>query len=221
MYDIKPLEEKWERYNQKKKKPWYLLGLGIFSILVLILLFTTSKKTVNKMEKKIEIAEHTNRYSTLLNRSFSKLEVKELEKQIPLSRNVNTIISSNNPIEIKIKKPVIKKKIRKKVHLNIIETTSPSAYQDVANRFYDSHDTDDSLFLAKSYYSKGNYEKSEYWALETNKVNDSIEESWLIFANSKAKQKNKNEAIRILNNYIKRSNSKKAKKLLLDIKKGI
>jgi len=76
MYDIKPLEEKWERYNQKKKRPLYLLGLGIFSTLVLILFFTTSKERVNEIENKREIVVHANGYSTLLNHSFSKLEVK-------------------------------------------------------------------------------------------------------------------------------------------------
>ena len=136
----------------------------------------------------------------------------------------------------KIKKPRVKIKIetiekprakintvekpRKKMHLNIIETSSVSAYKDVAKRFTQSHDTDDSLFLAKSYYRKGNYKKAEYWALQTNKVNSNIEESWLIFAKSKVKSGHKNEAMRILADYIKKSNSAQAKSLLYKIKKG-
>ena len=130
-------------------------------------------------------------------------ESMEIVEDIPIPENVKTI-----------KEPKVK------MHLNIIETTSLSAYKDVAKRFNQSHDTDDSLFLAKSYYRKGNYKKAEYWALQTNKVNENIEESWLIFAKSKVKLGRKNEAIRILTVYIKKSNSVEAKSLLDKIKKG-
>ena len=108
---------------------------------------------------------------------------------------------------------------RKKMHLNIIKSSTVSAYKDVENRFYQSHDTDDSLFLAKSYYRKGNYKKSEYWSLQTNKINSNIEESWMIFVKSKIKLGHKNQAIRILTNYAKKSNSSAAWNLLLKLKK--
>ena len=106
------------------------------------------------------------------------------------------------------------------MHLNIVETSSVSAYKDVAKRFKQTHDTDDSLFLARSYYRKGNYKKAEYWSLQTNKINRNIEESWLIFAKSKVKLGRKNEAIDILTKYIKKSNSAEGKSLLNKIKKG-
>jgi len=108
---------------------------------------------------------------------------------------------------------------RKKMHLNIIKSSTVSAYKDVEKRFYQSHDTDDSLFLAKSYYRKGNYKKSEYWSLQTNKINSNIEESWIIFVKSKIKLGHKNQAIRILTNYAKKSNSSLAWNLLLKLKK--
>ena len=127
----------------------------------------------------------------------------------------NKIIVSEAP-KIKI---VQKDAPHKKLHLNIIESSMVSAYKDVEKRFYQSHDTDDSLFLAKSYYRKGNYEKSEYWSLQTNKINSNIEESWMIFAKSKIKLGHKNQAIRILTNYAKRSNSSSAWNLLLKLKK--
>jgi tetratricopeptide (TPR) repeat protein len=116
--------------------------------------------------------------------------------------------------------PVVEKRPRKKMHLNIIETSSVSAYKDVAERFRQSHEVDDSLFLAKAYFRKGNYKKAEYWALQTNKVNENIEESWLIFAKSKVKQGKRNEAIRVLTAYVKRSKSQQAKHLLEKIKEG-
>jgi tetratricopeptide (TPR) repeat protein len=125
-----------------------------------------------------------------------------------------------------IEKPKVKietapvEKPHKKIHLNIIETTNVNAYKDVAARFRQSHETDDSLFLAKAYYRKGNYKKAEYWALQTNKVNGNIEETWLIFIKSKVKLGHKNEAIRILTEYVKRSNSPQARILLEKMTKG-
>jgi len=127
----------------------------------------------------------------------------------------NNIIVSEAP---KIK-TVQKETSHKKMHINIVDSSMLSAYKDVEKRFYQSHDTDDSLFLAKSYYRKGNYEKSQYWSLQTNKINSNIEESWMIFVKSKIKLGYKNQAIRILTNYVKKSNSYTARNLLLKLKK--
>ena len=179
----------------------------------------------------------------LLDRALTRLEVEKeiIEKSTDgrSTNNTNVVIEKNNspmiddPMRYEhpnakkvsitvtevVKKPVIVEKPRKKMHLNIIETTSKSAYRDVAKRFADTADTDDSMFLAKIYYEKGNNKKAIYWALQTNKVNSNIEESWLIFAKAKARSGHKNEAIRILLSYIKRSNSFEAKALLNKLKK--
>ena len=146
-------------------------------------------------------------------------------EDLPIPEDDKKIKKPRVKIKIEtIEKPRVKsntvEKPRKKMHLNIIESSSVSAYKDVAKRFTQSHDTDDSLFLAKSYYRKGNYKKAEYWALQTNKVNSNIEESWLIFVKSKVKLGHKNEAINVLMDYIKKSNSAEAKNLLNKIKKG-
>ncbi|MDM5271016.1 CDC27 family protein [Sulfurovum sp. zt1-1] len=106
----------------------------------------------------------------------------------------------------------------KKMHLDILETSSVTAYKDVEQRFYQTHDTDDSLFLARSYFNRGEYKKAEYWALQTNKIDDTLEESWLLFAESKAKLGQRQDAIKVLQSYIRRSNSLQAKRLLEQIK---
>ena len=106
----------------------------------------------------------------------------------------------------------------KKIHLDILETSSVTAYKDVESRFYQTHDTDDSLFLAKSYFNRGEYKKAEYWALQTNKLDNTIEESWLIFAHAKAKMGERNDAIKVLQSYIGKSNSLEARRLLEKIK---
>ncbi|SFV51962.1 Transformation system protein [hydrothermal vent metagenome] len=113
--------------------------------------------------------------------------------------------------------PVEKK--RKKVHLDIIKTNKIDAYRDVEKRFSLSHDIDDALFLAKSFYKKARYKKSEYWAYEVNKIDNNNVESILIFVKSKVKLGKRNEAISILNDYVKRTNLNEAKILLRKIEK--
>ncbi|TET87842.1 MAG: hypothetical protein E3J96_04545 [Sulfurovum sp.] len=241
MYDIKPLEEEWKRYKKKKMKPWYTLIFVIFLMLLISLIFLNYKKIdFLKFNDKSNVEIVTDKSTILLiDKALTTLEIKKSKvSEIPKITEIKpmTVTSYENesmeivediPIleDIKtIKEPRVKiktvEKSRKKMHLNIIETTSVSAYKDVAKRFNQSHDTDDSLFLAESYYRKGNYKKAEYWALQTNKVNGNIEESWLIFVKSKVKLGRKNEAIRILTAYIKKSNSVEAKSLLHKIKKG-
>ncbi len=241
MYDIKPLEEEWKRYKKKKMKPWYTLIFVIFLMLLISLIFLNYKKIdFLKFNDKSNVEIVTDKSTILLiDKALTTLEIKKSKvSEIPKITEIKpmTVTSYENesmeivediPIleDIKtIKEPRVKiktvEKSRKKMHLNIIETTSVSAYKEVAKRFNRSHDTDDSLFLAESYYRKGNYKKAEYWALQTNKVNGNIEESWLIFVKSKVKLGRKNEAIRILTAYIKKSNSVQAKSLLHKIKKG-
>ena len=241
MYDIRPLEEEWKKYNKKKRRPWFVLLFSILIILLLSLTFLNYKEIdflefYDKSKSETVINEST---TLLIDKALTTLETKrpkvseilqttetksmevtsnengsiEIIDELPISEDAKTIKKPKLNIEVDVKP-------RKKMHLDIIETSSVSAYKDVAKRFAQSHDTDDSLFLAKSYYRKGNYKKAEYWALQTNKVNDNIEESWLIFAKSKVKQGQKNEAISILTTYIKKSNSLQAKNLLNKIKKG-
>ena len=243
MYDIKPLEEEWKKYKRKKRRPWYILIFSIF-LLLLVSLTLLNYKEIDfpKFDDKSKLKIVTKKSTTLLidealtvlERKKSKVsevsQTTEIKPMVKVSYKNETIdVGEELPIiedNDKIKKPRVKTKIetaekpRKKMHLNIIESSSVSAYKDVASRFTQSHDTDDSLFLAKSYYRKGNYKKAEYWALQTNKVNSNIHESWLIFVKSKVKLGHKNEAIRILTDYIKRSNSPEAKSLLYKIKKG-
>lgn len=246
MYDIKLLEDQWEKYNKKKRRPWYLVGIII--LLLSLLSYTVLKynlverfisednnqRVIKNIARetptivaptKILIEPELNVSKEIVHTDTVELKVETL---IPLDNNPMDTVEENvlpSPVE-KIKKPQVKQKDkviekpRKKMHLNIIETTSLSAYKEVEKRFHKSQDIDDSLFLAGSYYAKGKYKKAEYWALETNKINRNIEDSWLIFAKAKMKLGHRNEAVRILTSYIKRSNSKNAKDLLLKIRNG-
>ena len=96
---------------------------------------------------------------------------------------------------------------------------NPTA-EEITKHFRQSGDKEDALFLARYYYDKHQYNKALNWALETNKIDNNIEESWLIFGKAKAKLGQRIEAIRVLQAYCDRSGSKKGKKLLEKVRKG-
>ena len=234
MYDIDLLEKQWKIYNKKRKYPLYFMMTGVLLFLGLGYYFLIKNSTTegtpsisespigkDKKEKK-----SITTYNILLNDSLNGIDIYQPENENSLKRQTaaDTIIPiepvEDIPIlEEKTAVPAIKKqkeqkKKKKKIVMHIQETTSISAYKDVEKRFYQSHDIDDSLFLARGYYAKKNFKKAEYWAFQTIKVNRHIDESWIIFAKSKVKLGERNEAIHILESYVKKSNSNKAKRLL-------
>jgi tetratricopeptide (TPR) repeat protein len=236
MYDIKPLEHEWKKYRKKKLKPWLIssvafIALGLLSIVFLkdtkidFSIFNTSfipgNNTSSDEEKKVYT--NTVKSNVLVNTALNKLEIekKVIEQVDPAANNTENTFVDIPILDGKHENSLgSRQKGRAKVHLDIVESSSITAYKDVEKRFKKSHDIDDSLFLARSYYKKGNYKKSEYWALETNKVDQNVEESIFIFVKSKVKLGRRNEAISILKSYLKKSNSQEAKNLLYRIEKN-
>ena len=221
MYDIKPLENEWKKYQLKKRKPIYfavffLILLGI--IFISIMNFSNVNEYIDKINNKSTISNKNNKNVLLKNNALTKLETEEDNRNVKMT-NINP--SSDILVDIPILniKDNTDTKVNSdmnhdKIHLNIIETSSVKAYEDVEKRFKQSRDIDDALFLAKSYYKKHNYKKAEYWAYEVNKLDSNIEESLLIFVRSKVKLGHVAESLSILKNYIVKSNSKEAKRLL-------
>ena len=102
---------------------------------------------------------------------------------------------------------------------NIIDPEAEHA-KEVEERFKETQDVEDSLYLAKYYYKKGDYAKAESWAITTNNIDGDIEESWLIFAKARAKQGRRVDAIKVLQTYYDETKSKKAKELLDKLRLG-
>lgn len=237
MYDIKPLEEEWKKYRNKKLRPWYMSSIVLTLLIVLIVLFwgngnadrilnsiTYSFSVLKQEENKVEKTKgHEVKSSVLVDGALMRLEIKEPVKKIIEEE-------SEKPSDILVDVPILEEgeevveqevpQMRQKIYLDIVETTGPTAYADVEKRFLQTRDIDDALFLANSYFNKGNYKKAEYWSMQANKLDGETEESLLIFVKSKIKLGYKNEGISILTSYVERSNSEKAKKLLQQIKSG-
>ena len=93
--------------------------------------------------------------------------------------------------------------------------------KDLEERFKETQDPQDSLEIAKYYYKIKDYKKAENWAVNTNNLDGDIEESWLIFAKSRAKQGFRTDAIKVLQTFYDETNSQKAKSLLDKLRKGL
>jgi tetratricopeptide (TPR) repeat protein len=228
MYDMKPLEEEWEKYKLKQKRPWYIV---LVTILIVTLLFSIMYKKnfikFNNINLKyfnidvnnIIVKKKQEDNNIVMNSALIKLETNSDRIVLSKTKDENSMLV-DIPI-LNVQAPTSSQRVIEKdrptIHLDIIETSNVTAYKDVEKRFLQSHDIDDSLFLAKSYYKKGKYKKAEHWAYETNKLNANVSESLFIFIKSKVKLGKKNEAISILRNYISKTNSSDGKMLLSQI----
>jgi hypothetical protein len=105
----------------------------------------------------------------------------------------------------------------------VVITTTPVSkdMQEIIERFKQTNDPMLSLFLAKRYYQMKKYNLSYNYALITNQLDSTNDESWLLFAKSLVKLGQKKMAVNTLEAYIKNSDSKTAKSLLHDIQSGV
>jgi len=126
------------------------------------------------------------------------------------------------PEEKTIHIPPIKTiKKEKKSNLKIkTKQISESEIQDILQRFKKTNNPNLSLFVAKKYYELGNYNKAYNYALITNEIDNTMEESWLVFSKSLVKLGYKQRAIKTLQTYINYSHSSQAKILLNKITTG-
>jgi tetratricopeptide (TPR) repeat protein len=147
---------------------------------------------------------------------------KEEYMEIPAPVNVHDTQDAIKVHEKEItpEKPLTLKKKDNKVAITIKRKESQDDINDVIKRFQKNNNPALSLFVAKKYYELGNYKEAYNYALATNKINNHIEDSWLIFAKSLVKLGKKERALTILREYIKFSNSANAQVLLDEIQQG-
>ena len=247
MYDIPELEKKWRKYKRKKIQKPIIIG-SIATVLLIgsgLLLSTYLNKSNKKViAKTTQTAQNnTNTKSNngaiiikKVNNTNSLVNVKATPQQANNAQNDNGIdISKAEIVEPNVPDDDIrvigfnskeKKKIKKKYEDILIPNQSKEDIQDrekiadIEDRFKSYQDPKDSLKLAKIYYKKGDYKKAESWAVSTNNIDGDIEESWLIFAKSRAKQGFRKDAIKVLQSYYDETNSVKAKELLKKIRFG-
>lgn len=101
-----------------------------------------------------------------------------------------------------------------------IETQEVNSIKYLKERFEKSHNIIFALMLAEEYYISKNYQDSNKWSIIANTIDADNEKSWILFAKSKLKLGQKQDAISALEAYLKNNKSKVAQNLLTQITSG-
>jgi len=91
----------------------------------------------------------------------------------------------------------------------------------IEQRFNETNNVRYAIFLAKYYYDNKDYEKSYRWAFTVNQLDPISEEGWLFFAKSLYKLDRKDDAVKVLKNYLNHYRSQAAQDTLRQIIQGV
>jgi len=161
--------------------------------------------------KEQEIINDT-KYNEEIDKEIDNINTEKPKMSIEFAKDSDVVEENNQNVP------------HRRKYLNIIVTDKDSLNEDsskifdtlsiVENRYNKNNNYQDALYLAEGYYQQGEYDISQKWSLVSNNLNSNSEESWLIFAKSKAKLGEYKVAEDILEAYLKENSSKKAEKLL-------
>ncbi len=251
MYDIPELERKWRKYKRNQIKKPIIIGVtSILLVIGVGVLATTyfNKPTTNSEPKKevVTKTQNTQAKKEIANSDSSPaIIIKKSSDNNPLinakptddaqDANIDlsnaTIVKPNVPDDeirvIGFDNQKDKKEIENKYSDILIPKKSTQEIKlreeikDLEERFKETQDPQDSLEIARYYYKIKDYKKAENWAVNTNNLDGDIEESWLIFAKSRAKQGFRTDAIKVLQTFYDETNSQKAKSLLDKLRRGL
>ena len=219
MYNIDNLEKQWVHYKRKK-----VIRYTFFVSFVIFVMaagfYLSNQETFISEATKVQLSKKNQKSSTSGKQEENhRGKIATLKTEVPsLTKRKERTHPKPGQIIFQDSGYVSPKK--KNLLIQVTERGGKDIATDIENRFEFAKDKSDSLFLAKYYYDKVNYSKAEKWALETNKLDNTVEESWIIFAKSKAKQGERVEALRVLRAFIDQRGSAKAQALMDKIRRG-
>ncbi|RUM67614.1 MAG: hypothetical protein DSZ06_00800 [Sulfurospirillum sp.] len=144
--------------------------------------------------------------------SLSEFDLSSVELKSFGTNVVKSVKDSTKPAHITKQKP--KQKTKKiLITSNIIKPLDV-----IKKRFYKTHDILYALQVATKYFQKKDYKKALKWALIANEIDSTNDNSWILFAKSKVKLGQKDDAISALKAYLKEHHSINVKKVLDDIR---
>lgn len=128
----------------------------------------------------------------------------------PLATPAKEPLSKTQPQPIpKATQPVLKGKLS-----SIKRDDAAFDIHEIEERFKENSNPNLGLYIARYHYDHGNYSEAYNYALKTNAINNTMDDSWLIFAKSLVKLGKVDQAKKTLQLYISNSNSESAKNLL-------
>ena len=171
-------------------------------------------KIAKKLEEVVKINEtnDTSKNDPKRQRSsqgWLKLNIPDEE---PLSEQNGISVPQDEVIDLE------SKPARKRVN---IQVTSASNEESVLReQFLKTNNPTIALELARLNFRNNNFKEAIKWSLAANDIDNSLEESWIIFAKSKYKLKQSDDAVKALREYNKNLNKASINELINKIKSG-
>ena len=171
-------------------------------------------KIAKKLEEVVKINEtnDTSKNDPKRQRSsqgWLKLNIPDEE---PLSEQNGMSVPQDEVIDLE------SKPARKRVN---IQVTSASNEESVLrDQFLKTNNPTIALELARLNFRNNNFKEAIKWSLAANDIDNSLEESWIIFAKSKYKLKQSDDAVKALREYNKNLNKASINELINKIKSG-
>ena len=171
-------------------------------------------KIAKKLEEVVKINEtnDTSKNDPKRQRSsqgWLKLNIPDEE---PLSEQNGISVPQDEVIDLE------SKPARKRVN---IQVTSASNEESVLrDQFLKTNNPTIALELARLNFRNNNFKEAIKWSLAANDIDNSLEESWIIFAKSKYKLKQSDDAVKALMEYNKNLNKASINELINKIKSG-
>lgn len=234
MLDIVKLERRWLKYKIKKMLPYILLGILITLLIFtipMILSYSTStavhaplKESDVNTKTPISLPAKQEENRMLLEPSMQFLQSMSIPS--PSTNSVNTApmsVPHSKPIipqphiEAAVLPPIVKPlqaPVQKGKLTSIKRDDAAFDIHELEERFKNNSNPNLGLYIARYHYDHGNYTESYNYALKTNAINSTMDESWLIFAKSLVKLGKEDQAKKTLQLYIANSNSHSAKNYL-------
>ena len=171
-------------------------------------------KIAKKLEEVVKINEtnDTSKNDQKKQRSsqgWLKLNIPDEE---PLTEQNGISVPQDEVIDLE------SKPARKRVN---IQVTSASNEESVLrDQFLKTNNPTIALELARLNFRNNNFKEAIKWSLAANDIDNSLEESWIIFAKSKYKLKQSDDAVKALREYNKNLNKASINELINKIKSG-
>jgi len=192
--------------------------------------------SIESKDKNISIEESSEKESVVEEVAFLKpiIPIIDMERERTTTRKhvVHKAKKHSNRVKAKpstyltsselskVKKTNHKERDTTKLKSIKMHSSSKNYIETMKKKFSRNRTPREALLLAKAFYREKNYKESEKWALEANKLDSNLDESWIIFAQTKAKMGEKSEAVKILAMYYKKSKSHKVLAMIEKIKTG-
>ena len=173
-----------------------------------------ANKIAKKLEEVVKINEtnDTSKNDPKRQRSsqgWLKLNIPDEE---PLTEQNGISVPQDEVIDLE------SKPARKRVN---IQVTSASNEESVLReQFLKTNNPTIALELARLNFRNNNFKEAIKWSLAANDIDNSLEESWIIFAKSKYKLKQSDDAVKALREYNKNLNKASINELINKIKSG-